>query len=103
MVRGLSRREFLKTSSLAPLTGATASGRVEAPSLGRGPFRGTRCLFSKPVVQLSWQELAQSAKRAGFAGIDLTVRSEEDVLPKMLKGIFPSQWGQSVSTVWKSP
>ena len=55
------------------------------PDLGgsspRGPFRGTLCSFSKAVPQLSWSELAQAAKQAGFDGIDLTVRSEGHVLP----------------------
>jgi sugar phosphate isomerase/epimerase len=31
---------------------------------------------------LSWRELAESAKRAGFGGIDLTVRREGHVLPQ---------------------
>jgi sugar phosphate isomerase/epimerase len=39
-------------------------------------------LFSKPVPQLSWRELAQAAKQAGFGGIDLTVRSQGHVLPQ---------------------
>jgi sugar phosphate isomerase/epimerase len=39
-------------------------------------------LFSKSVPQLTWQELARSAKRAGFGGIDLTVRHDGHVMPK---------------------
>jgi sugar phosphate isomerase/epimerase len=49
--------------------------------LGGGPFRGTICLFSKPVPQLNWHELAASAKQAGFGGIDLTVRRGGHVMP----------------------
>lgn len=81
MDESLSRREFLQVSSAAawaagavPLSGRSAT---PAPS----PFRGTFCLFSKPVPQLSWQELARSAKRAGFGGIDLTVRKDGHVSP----------------------
>jgi L-ribulose-5-phosphate 3-epimerase len=83
MNQPLSRREFLQASSA--LGGAAAlSPRLTtaAPAATRGPFRGTLCLFSKPVPQLSWQELAQSAKRAGFDGIDLTVRGGGHVLPE---------------------
>jgi sugar phosphate isomerase/epimerase len=85
----LSRREFLKTSSLAALAASAASARAASPSPARGPFRGTICLFSKPVVQLSWQELAQSAKHAGFGGIDLTVRAEGHVLPENAERDLP--------------
>lgn len=63
----VSRREFLQASSalagavaLPPGFGATAA----RPN--RGPFRGTLCLFSKPVPQLTRQELARSARIAGF-------------------------------------
>lgn len=65
------------------LAGAVAaSAPAEAFPPRRGPFRGVICLFSKPVPHLTWQELAQSAKRAGFRGIDLTVRNGGHVLPQ---------------------
>jgi sugar phosphate isomerase/epimerase len=48
----------------------------------RGPFKGTFCLFSKPLPQMDWRELAQRAKRAGFGGIDLTVRKGGHVAPE---------------------
>ncbi len=79
-----SRREFLQVSVAAAMAGTVvpAACSAEAATTGaRGPFRGTLCLFSKAVPQLSWRELAQSAKQAGFGGIDLTVRSEGHVLP----------------------
>jgi sugar phosphate isomerase/epimerase len=83
MTKQLSRRKFLETSSLTLLAGAVAgSARAATPPPARGPFRGTICLFSKPVPQLTWQELAQSAKQAGFTGIDLTVRSGGHVMPQ---------------------
>ena len=84
MSDSISRREFLQVSSAAAaLAAGTAplSGGVAAPSPATGPYRGTFCLFSKPVPQMSWKELAQSAKRAGYGGIDLTVRREGHVLP----------------------
>jgi L-ribulose-5-phosphate 3-epimerase len=83
MNKALSRRRFLQASSAlvsaAALPTALASPPRPAP---RGPFRGTLCLFSKPVPQLSWQELAAHAKEAGFGGIDLTVRQAGHVLPE---------------------
>ena len=83
MENQLSRRKFLQVSSAATLAGpavlsASSAARPSVPV----PFRGTICLFSKPVPQLNWKELAQSAKRAGFGGIDLTVRSEGHVMPE---------------------
>jgi sugar phosphate isomerase/epimerase len=81
----VSRREFLQVSSAGAIGGAVAlqAGRTAAaPAAPRGPFRGTLCLFSKPVPQLNWKELAESTRRAGFDGIDLTVRPEGHVLPE---------------------
>lgn len=88
MNKNFSRREFLQVSSATAIAGASGlSTRTRvvaaaAPVAARGPFRGTLCLFSKPVPQLNWHELAQSAKQAGFGGIDLTVRPEGHVLPE---------------------
>ena len=82
MDKQLSRRAFLQVSSAATLAGAALSASSVARPYVPGPFRGTICLFSKPVPQLTWQELAQSAKRAGFGGIDLTVRSGGHVMPE---------------------
>lgn len=85
MNQQLSRREFLQISSATAMSGAVALStwpKASAQVPVRGPFRGTLCLFSKPVPQLSWSELAQGAKDAGFGGIDLTVRSGGHVLPE---------------------
>jgi L-ribulose-5-phosphate 3-epimerase len=85
MKKRLPRREFLQVSSAIALATAVSPSVVRtaaAPAAARGPFRGTLCLFSKPVPQLSWRELAQSAKAAGFGGIDLTVRRGGHVLPE---------------------
>jgi len=85
MNKPLSRREFLQASSATAMASAVALSTWPAmpvQAAARGPFRGTLCLFSKPVPQLSWRELAQSAKQAGFGGIDLTVRPEGHVLPE---------------------
>ena len=83
MNKHVSRREFLQVSSAGALGGAVAISHAAAePAAPRGPFRGTLCLFSKPVPQLNWKELAESTKSAGFDGIDLTVRPEGHVLPE---------------------
>jgi L-ribulose-5-phosphate 3-epimerase len=75
MKDSLSRRKFLQLSSTAAMAAGMAplSMRSAAPP-PRGPYRGTYCFFSKVVPQMNWQDLAKSAKAAGFGGIDLTVR-----------------------------
>lgn len=92
MNKSLSRREFLQVSSAAAIAGAVAFSTE--PSMGaratqRKPFRGTLCLFSKPVPQLNWSELGQYAKQAGFGGIDLTVRTDGHVLPERVTVDLP--------------
>lgn len=91
MGESLSRREFLQVSSAtawaAGVVPLSAGPRAQPPTVGS--YRGTFCLFSKPVPQLNWRELAQSAKRAGYAGIDLTVRREGHVLPANVVGDLP--------------
>ncbi len=86
MGKSFSRRKFLQASSATAVMSAsgfqTWAGAAGLPATGSGMFRGTLCLFSKAVPQLPWAELAKSAKRAGFGGIDLTVRSEGHVLPE---------------------
>ena len=105
MKESLSRREFLQVSSAsawATALPAMLSAAVEAPAAG--PYRGTYCLFSKPVPQLSWQELAVSAKRAGFGGIDLTVRRQGHVLPQNVVDDLPKAGGgDSVAKAWSFP
>ena len=79
----LSRRDFLRVSSAATLSHAVpSSAESTAPKAAREPYRGVLCLFSKPVPQMSWRQLARSAKGAGFGGIDLTVRKGGHVLPE---------------------
>jgi len=83
MSEHLSRREFLQTT--AAVAGAPAlSGRLAKAALTAKqlPFRGPLCFFSKPVPQLSWPELAEGAKSAGFDGVDLTVRAGGHVRPE---------------------
>ncbi len=91
MNKQFSRREFLQASSATAMSGAVSLSAwpAIAQTRARGPFRGTLCLFSKPVPQLSWRELAQSAKHAGFDGIDLTVRSEGHILPERVATDLP--------------
>jgi sugar phosphate isomerase/epimerase len=97
MSKHLSRREFLQVSSATAIAGvagfsAPAAATPAAPATpvgARGPFHGTLCMFSKPVPQLSWAELAKAAKNAGFDGIDLTVREEGHVAPDRAETDLP--------------
>jgi len=92
MNKPVSRRKFLQASSVTGFLAAAppkARRTTVAPAAARGPFRGTLCLFSKPVPQLDWRELAQGAKAAGFGGIDLTVRRGGHVLPERVATELP--------------
>lgn len=40
------------------------------------------CFFSKHLPALNWQQLAQTVKKLGFDGVDLTVRPGGHVLPE---------------------
>lgn len=48
----------------------------------RTGFNGTLCLFSKHLPSINWQQLAQTVKKIGFSGVDLTVRPGGHVLPE---------------------
>ena len=67
-----SRREFLQAA------GALAAVKWDQASAAQpGPI----CLFSKHLPMLSWEQLAEAVKQAGFDGVDLTVRPGGHVLP----------------------
>jgi sugar phosphate isomerase/epimerase len=83
----LSRRHFLQLASAVAAPDLATAGQT-AGNTGDS-FRGTLCFFSKPVPQMNWTELAQAAKRAGFDGIDLTVRKGGHVLPERVKDDLP--------------
>jgi len=86
----LSRRKLLQVSSAAALgSSVPLSTGSQGASPAGGSYRGVICLFSKPVPQLNWPALAQSAKRAGFGGIDLTVRAGGHVLPERVTEDLP--------------
>jgi sugar phosphate isomerase/epimerase len=65
------------------------SAAPQGASPAGGPYRGVFCFFSKPAPQLTWPELARSAKSAGFGGIDLTVRKAGHVLPDRVTQDLP--------------
>ena len=68
----LTRREFITTASSALLVNSLPTA---------APYAGKLCFFSKHVLDPDWQRLAQTVKRAGFTGIDLTVRPGGHVEP----------------------
>ena len=53
------------------------------------PNRPPLCLFSKHLPKLNYSELAETVKRIGFDGVDLTVRPEGHVLPGRVKEDLP--------------
>jgi sugar phosphate isomerase/epimerase len=68
-----NRRDFIKSASAF----AAASALPRAAR-----FNGAICLFSKHLPSMDWARLAQTVKKLGFGGIDLTVRSGGHVLPE---------------------
>jgi L-ribulose-5-phosphate 3-epimerase len=81
MANELSRRDFLSVFSVAACSAGLDEKQASAPPVG-GTYRGTLCLFSKPLPGMDWRRLAQAAGRVGFAGIDLTVRPGGHVRPE---------------------
>ncbi len=90
MDRELSRRAFLRVSSglassaVAGLAGNALSAPLPIGSEPSSPgaYEGKLCFFSKALPEMDWRRLAQSCKRLGFDGIDLTVRPGGHVLPE---------------------
>lgn len=74
-----SKRKFLKCATASVITIKSFS-REQTAKLET--FKGDLCLFSKHLPALRWQELAQTAKKIGFSGIDLAVRPGGHVLPE---------------------
>ena len=89
----LSRRDFLALATAACTTAVPATAQAGAVSAPTGAYKGTLCLFSKPLPQMDWRRLAQAAKAVGFGGIDLTVRPEGHVLPERAADDLPKAVG----------
>src|SRR5689334_12371551 len=92
MAYKLSRRDFLGTSTAA-LCAASSPTAAGYPAEGPGPYKGPLCLFSKPLPELDWRELAKAAKGVGFDGIDLTVRPGGHVKPERATEDLPKAVG----------
>jgi sugar phosphate isomerase/epimerase len=76
-----SKRNFLK------LAAATTCGLVFDPLTSFQPgslntLNGSLCFFSKHLPSMNWQQLAQTVKKIGFSGVDLTVRPGGHVSPE---------------------
>lgn len=76
----MSRRSFL--------VGAAAS--VAALSAPPGGYKGPICFFSKHLPGMDGRRLGRSLKRAGFAGVDLTVRKGGHVAPEKVAEDLPT-------------
>ena len=72
----MTRREMLATAAQVAVIGA-----IGAPQASAQPKREF-CLFSKHLPELSWGDLGEAVKDAGFDGVDLTVRAGGHVLPE---------------------
>jgi L-ribulose-5-phosphate 3-epimerase len=81
-----SRRDFLKAAAASTLGSAAFPSPLRAaPSA----ITSKLCFFSKPLPQMDWQRLAESVARAGYGGVDLTVRPGGHVLPERVREDLP--------------
>lgn len=84
------RRDFI-ASGLAGAAGSIALGNNWASAGKRTkklPIR-TICVFSKHLQWLDWKEMAITARRIGFDGIDLTLRPGGHVEPDNVEQALP--------------
>jgi len=91
-----SRRRFLEatvaacgTALVVPIGEASSDTALRAQAQRGGGCTGPICLFSKPLPGMDWRRLAESAKGAGFDGLDLTVRREGHVIPERAADDLP--------------
>ncbi len=85
----VTRRDFLVAVSATACATPAAELAATCAAESRGPFRGKLCLFSKPLPEMDWRRLAQSAKQVSFDGIDLTVRKGGHVRPERVAEDLP--------------
>lgn len=76
-----SKRNFLKAMTVASYSFANELIPTFQFTSHTG-FNGTLCLFSKHLPSMNWRQLAQTVKKIGFNGVDLTVRPGGHVFPE---------------------
>ncbi len=76
-----SKRNFIRLTTAA-VCASTIEFSPFAKTARANSFRGTMCFFSKHLPASNWQQLAQTVKKLGFDGVDLTVRPGGHVLPE---------------------
>jgi len=88
----ISRRNFLSSlvgaSAAAGLVPLVDQAKSEDKSSSNNP-KMKIFIFSKHLQWLEYPEMAQTAKRLGFDGLDLTVRPGGHVLPERVKDDLP--------------
>jgi L-ribulose-5-phosphate 3-epimerase len=81
----LGRRELLFAAPAAMMAARAGAAGTAPPSAGTQPAGGRPgpvVFFSKFLPQMKPGEMARAIKKAGYAGIDLTVRPGGHVLPE---------------------
>ncbi len=82
MTMELSRRDIIRMASAACAAALALPSKAFEGQPSHGPYKGKLCFFSKALPTMDWRRLAKNLKRAGFDGVDLTVRSSGHVLPE---------------------
>lgn len=89
------RRRFLRKSLIASAAASVVTAVNQNHIFAAAPvgFTGQVCFFSKHLPEMNWQRLAQSVKKLGCDGIDLTVRSGGHVKPENVTDELPQAIG----------
>lgn len=88
----LSRRQFTSSLLAAGLTSVTARAGSQGIASGGVSVAGPQSpilLFSKHLPDLAWGDLGAAVRKAGFDGVDLTVRPAGHVLPERVADDLP--------------
>lgn len=84
----LSRRDFVKRTSLAALATTVLPGPVvQAAEPAKWPWKF--CAFEKPVLFLNYSQTADFFAELGFDGIEAAVRPGGHVLPERVEDDLP--------------
>jgi sugar phosphate isomerase/epimerase len=85
----LTRRDWMRVAGQAAFATTIARPAHGGAQTGAPAPRPTFCLFSKHLPDLGWADLGRAVKDAGFAGVDLTVRSGGHVRPERAADDLP--------------
>lgn len=92
MKKEITRRSFIKKSTLAGIGTALSSSAFSQPQLWKDDetYPLDIHIFSKHLQFLNYKNMAEVAAEIGFNGVDLSVRPKGHVLPERVKDDLPA-------------